>query len=64
MRLGDRFVFGLVGGVTFLPEEFGCAEEEAGAEFPADDVSPLVDEDGEVAVGTGPAGVGGSDDGF
>lgn len=55
---------GFVGGVAFLPEELGGAEEEAGAHFPAHDVAPLVDQDGEVAVALDPLGVHVADDGF
>lgn len=58
------FFAGFVGGVAFLPEEFGGAQEDAGAHFPAHDVAPLVDFEGEVAVGFEPAGEGGADDGF
>ena len=61
---GAGFGFGFVGGVAFLPEEFGGAEEEAGAHFPAHDVAPLVDQEGQVAVGLDPLGVHVADDGF
>ena len=64
LGLGDGLGLGFVGGMAFLPEEFRGAEEDAGAHFPADDVGPLVDEDGEVAVGLDPLGVGGADDGL
>jgi len=60
----ESFFLGLMGGVAFLPEEFGSAEEETGAHFPAHDVGPLVDEEGEVTVGFDPARKGGSDDGL
>ena len=52
-----RFLGGGVEGVTFLPEEFGSAEERAGGFFPAHDVSPLIDQHGKVAVGLHPLGV-------
>ncbi len=42
-------------GVPLLPEEFGGAEEKARAHFPPYDVRPLVDQNGEVAVGLNPA---------
>ena len=58
------FFAGGVDGVAFLPEEFGGAEEQSGAHFPADDVGPLVDEQGQVAVGLDPFGEHGPDDGF
>ncbi len=47
---------GLVEGVPLLPEELGGAEEEPGPLLPADDVRPLVDEDGQVAPGVDPVG--------
>ncbi len=53
-----------MGGVAFLPEEFCGAEKEACAHFPADDVGPLVDEDGEIAVALDPLGVELADDGL
>ena len=58
------FLAGGVGGVAFLPEEFGGAEEHAGAHFPAHYVGPLVAENGEVAVGFDPVLVGGPYNGF
>ena len=39
---GDGFLGGDMDGVPFLPEEFGGAEEESGAQLPSDDVGPLV----------------------
>ena len=59
-----RLRCGGVDGVAFLPEELGGAQEEPCAHFPAHDVGPLVDEDGEVAVGLHPLGVGFADDGL
>ena len=53
-----------MGGVAFLPEEFGGAQEKAGAHFPAHDVAPLVDEQGQIAVALDPLGVHVADDGF
>ena len=44
-----RLVRGLVGGVAFLPEEFGRAQERTGDFFPAHDVRPLVDQHRQVA---------------
>ncbi len=63
-RFVDGFLLRGVGGVAFLPEELGGAQEQARAHFPADDVSPLVNEDGQVAVGLDPFGVHRADDGF
>ena len=50
--------------MSFLPKEFRSSEEEPGAHFPADDIGPLVNEEGQVAVGLDPFGEGGADDGF
>ncbi len=50
----QRLGLGLVRGVALLPEKFGRAQEQARAHFPAHDVGPLVDEDGQVAVGLHP----------
>jgi len=65
---GERFLFGFfvsgVGSVALLPEEFGGAEEEARSEFPAHNVGPLVDEEGEIAVALDPVFVAVPDDGF
>lgn len=60
-----------VRGVALLPEELRGAQEESGAQLPADDVRPLVDEEGQVAVALHPLGEvlvddhlgGGADDG-
>ena len=38
-----------MGGVAFLPQELGRAQEEDGALFPAHDVAPLVDQHRQVA---------------
>ena len=53
---GFRFGLGFGGmdGVAFLPEEFGGAQEWAGAHFPTHDIGPLVNQDGQVAVGADP----------
>ena len=56
-RLFDRLVFRGVGRVAFLPEEFGRAEKQPGAKFPADDVGPLVDQNRQVAVRLHPTGI-------
>ena len=41
-NLFERFFVRCVGGVAFLPEELGGAQEHAGAQLPAQDVSPLI----------------------
>ncbi len=53
-----------VDGVSLLPKEFRGSEEQSRAHFPADDVGPLIDQDGEIAIGLDPFGIGGSDDRF
>src|SRR3546814_17066059 len=53
-----------MGGVPFLPEEFAGPQEHTGAHFPADDIGPLVHEDGQVATPLHPARKGGADDRF
>mmetsp|Transcript_20005 Transcript_20005/g.41065 ORF Transcript_20005/g.41065 Transcript_20005/m.41065 type:complete len:285 (-) Transcript_20005:676-1530(-) len=45
---------GGVGGVAFLPKEFGGAEERTGAHFPSHDVGPLVYFEGEITVTNNP----------
>ncbi len=62
----QRLLLGLllrgVGGVAFLPEELGRAQEQPRAHLPADDVAPLVDEQRQVAVALDPVLVGVPDD--
>ena len=43
LGLLDRFLLGLVGCVSLLPEELGRAEEKSGAHLPADHVRPLIE---------------------
>ena len=62
MRLFHGFVRGGVGGVPFLPEELGRAQEQPRAHLPADDVGPLVDQDRQVAIRLHPLGVHRADD--
>ena len=50
LRLGLRGV----GGVAFLPEELGRAQEQPGAHLPAHDVAPLVDEQRQIAIALNP----------
>ena len=50
--------------MALLPEELGGAQEHAGAQFPAHDVGPLVDQDGQVAVRLDPVLIGIPDDGL
>ena len=49
-RLLARLGLGRVDRVALLPEELRRAQEEARAHLPPDDVRPLVDEDGQIAV--------------
>nr|GFC75354.1 hypothetical protein [Tanacetum cinerariifolium] len=53
-----------VGGVAFLPQKLGGAQEEARAHFPAYHVGPLVDEQRQVAVALNPVFVSAPDDGL
>jgi len=62
--LFQRFFMRGVGGVAFLPEELRGAEEHAGAQFPADDVGPLVEEHGQVPMALDPLGEEVADDGL
>ena len=64
LGLLDGLLLGLVGRVALLPEELGGAEEEASALLPAEDVGPLIDEEGQVAPGVDPVLVLGPDDGL
>ena len=54
-RLGHGVVAVGVRGMTFLPEEFGRAQEQARAHLPAHDVRPLVDEQRQIAIALDPA---------
>ena len=56
-RLFHRLLFGGVGGMALLPQKFAGPEEGAGGLFPPHDVRPLVDEDGQIAVGLQPLGI-------
>ena len=60
-RLFARFLHAGMGGVPFLPEELGGAQEHAGAHLPADDVRPLVDQHRQVAPRLDPAAERGAD---
>ena len=51
-----------VSRVTFLPEELAGAEEKACAHLPSHDVTPLVDQQGQVAIGLYPVLEGVPDD--
>ena len=48
------FFFGGVGCVAFLPQEFCCAQEQACTHFPSHYVTPLVAQNGQVAVRVDP----------
>ena len=56
--------FGGMRRVPFLPKEFGRAQEQPRAHFPAHDVGPLIDENRQIAIRLHPFGVHGADDGF
>lgn len=59
-----RVVAGRVRGVPLLPEELAGAQEDPGAQLPADHVGPLVEQQREVAVGVDPLGHELADDGL
>ena len=50
--------------VTFLPQEFGSTKEGTGSLFPTDDVCPLIDKHGQIAIGLHPFGIHFADYGF
>ena len=64
----QRLVLGLrvgfVGGVPFLPEELGRPQERPRHLLPADDVRPLVDQNGQIAPRLHPLRVHRPDDRF
>ena len=62
MRFFLRFLLRRMGGVPFLPEELGRAQEQPGAHLPADDVAPLIDEQRQIAIALDPVLVGVPDD--
>ena len=53
-----------VDGVPLLPQKLARAQEGTGGLFPAHNVTPLIDEQGQVAVGLHPLGTHVADDGF
>ena len=53
-RFGLGLVGGGVGGVPFLPQELGGAQEQPRPHLPADDVAPLVQQHRQVAVALDP----------
>jgi hypothetical protein len=61
---GLAFFGRLVACVSLLPEELRRPEKGPGDLFPADDVGPLVDEDGQVPPGLDPLRVHGVDNGL
>ena len=61
---GFGFLCGGVCRMAFLPQEFRGTEEQAGAHFPADNVAPLVAQDGKVPPAVNPVLVGVPDNGF
>ena len=54
LRLMDR--------MAFLPEKLRCAQEQARAHFPPDDVRPLIYENWQIAIRLHPSRVTGADD--
>ena len=53
-----------MGSVTLLPQELGGAQEHTGAHLPTEYVSPLVDEQWQIAIAVDPIAVGVPDDGL
>jgi len=49
-RFRARLQFGLVNSMTLLPKKFGGAQKKARSHFPADNVRPLIDQDGKIAI--------------
>ena len=58
------FLFGSMGGVSLLPEELSRTQEKTRTHLPTHDVTPLVTEDRQVAIGRDPVLIGGPDDGL
>ena len=50
--------------VPFLPKKLGGSQKEPRTHFPTDYVCPLIDQDGQVAVGLNPFGVSCTNNGF
>src|SRR6185437_16536569 len=50
--------------MPFLPEEFGRTQEKTGTHLPADDIRPLVDQQGQITPAADPATVRVPDDGL
>ena len=63
-RLGSRFRFSLVNGMPFLPEKFARAQEQAWPHFPPNNVRPLVNQNGKIAVRLHPLRVARADNCF
>src|SRR6266700_3623735 len=64
LGLGTRLRFSFVNGVTFLPKKFARPQKEARPHFPADNVCPLVDQNGKVAIRLYPLCIARSDNRF
>ncbi len=60
----ERFFFGGVGRMTFLPQELHRSQKQPRPHLPANHVGPLVDQNREVAPRLDPLAVGIPDDGF
>ena len=63
-RFFDGLLLGGMGRMAFLPEKFGRAQKQPGAQFPADDIGPLVDQDRQIAIRLHPLGIHRADDRF
>ena len=53
-RVGPRLFIRRVRGVTLLPQEFGGTQEDPRPELPSDDVRPLVEQQGKIAIAVYP----------
>ena len=60
----NGFVAGGMRRVTFLPQKFGSSEKQAGTHFPTNNVGPLIDQNGQIAIGLNPTFVGVPDNSF
>ena len=46
----SRLCFRFVDSVAFLPQKFGCPQEQSRPHFPSHDVAPLVDQDRQITM--------------
>ena len=58
----SRLCFRFVDSVAFLPQKFGCPQEQSRPHFPSHDVAPLVDQDRQITIRLHPFRVACADD--